>query len=84
MPYFVYVRFLFDNVRKITTSTNVKAFSPDNVLDFTPGDMLSVYWEGNSTTKGGYYDAELLHMTGKNFQAEFFTVSLVKCAIEST
>ncbi|XP_077547928.1 uncharacterized protein LOC144160534 [Haemaphysalis longicornis] len=63
MPYFVYVRFLFDNVRKITLSTNIKAFRPDSVLDFTAGDMHSVYWEGNATTKRGYYEAELLHMT---------------------
>ncbi|XP_077553117.1 uncharacterized protein LOC144167831 [Haemaphysalis longicornis] len=34
--------------------------------------MHSVYWEGNATTKGGYYEAELLHMTGKNAQAEAF------------
>lgn len=51
-------------------------FRPDNVLDFTAGDMHSVYWEGNATTKGGYYEAELLHMTGRNAQAEAFTGEL--------
>lgn len=61
-------------------STNIKAFRPDSVLDFTAGDMHSVYWEGNATTKGGYYEAELLHMTGKNAQAEAFSLSLMKCA----
>lgn len=34
------------------TSTNVQAFHPDSVTDFTPGDMHRVYWEGNAKTKG--------------------------------
>lgn len=63
MQFYVYVKYLFDNVRKVTVSRNVSEFRPKNVDDFEPGRTYSVYWEGDDTTKGGYYDAELLHMT---------------------
>ncbi|XP_064480429.1 uncharacterized protein LOC135393966 isoform X2 [Ornithodoros turicata] len=63
MPYFVYVKFLYDEVKKVTTSKNVKAFNPSHVDDFEPGCTYSVYWDGDDKTRGGYYDAELLHMT---------------------
>ncbi|XP_040361145.1 uncharacterized protein LOC121048643 [Ixodes scapularis] len=63
MEYFVYVKFLFDKVKKVTTSGNVKRFHPEHAQDFNPGDVYSVYWEGDDRTRGGYYEAELLHMT---------------------
>lgn len=65
MQYFVYVRYLSDDVKKVTTSNNVRNFHPEDDDDFTPGDTYLVYWDGDDTTKGGYYDADLLHVTGK-------------------
>lgn len=65
MQYFVYVRYLSDDVKKVTTSNNVRNFHPKDDDDFTPGDTYLVYWDGDDTTKGGYYDADLLHVTGK-------------------
>ncbi|KAH7951399.1 hypothetical protein HPB52_008694 [Rhipicephalus sanguineus] len=64
MKYFVYVKYLTDNVKKVTTSDHVQNLKPRDVNDFAPGDTYSVYWDGDDSTKGGYYDADLLHMTG--------------------
>lgn len=61
--YFVYVRYVFDKVTKVTTSNHVKGFKPKNCNDFKTGDVYSVYWEGDSHTAGAYYEAEILHMT---------------------
>ncbi|XP_037503249.2 uncharacterized protein LOC119378076 [Rhipicephalus sanguineus] len=64
MVYFVYVRYEFDKVKKVTTSNHVKDFMPESCSDFEVGRLYSVYWEGDSRTAGAYYDAEILHMTG--------------------
>ncbi|KAH7985795.1 hypothetical protein HPB49_026264 [Dermacentor silvarum] len=61
--YFVYVRYVFDKVTKVTTSNHVKGFKPKDCNDFKTGDVYSVYWEGDSHTAGAYYEAEILHMT---------------------
>lgn len=63
MVYFVYVRYEFDKVKKVTTSNHVKDFMPESCSDFEVGRLYSVYWEGDSRTAGAYYDAEILHMT---------------------
>ncbi|KAH7980152.1 hypothetical protein HPB49_013459 [Dermacentor silvarum] len=61
--YFVYLRHVFDKVKKVTTSNHVKGFKPKDCNDFKTGDVYSVSWEGDSHTAGAYYEAEILHMT---------------------
>ncbi|KAH6946798.1 hypothetical protein HPB50_015353 [Hyalomma asiaticum] len=63
MIFFVYVRYVFDKVKKVTTSNHVKGFRPKHSRDFKAGEVYSAYWEGDSRTAGSYYEAEILHMT---------------------
>ncbi|KAH6920621.1 hypothetical protein HPB50_028392 [Hyalomma asiaticum] len=63
MIFFVYVRYVFDKVKKVTTSNHVKGCRPKHSRDFKAGEVYSVYWEGDSRTAGSYYEAEILHMT---------------------
>ncbi|KAK8772478.1 hypothetical protein V5799_024278 [Amblyomma americanum] len=45
MEYYVYVKFLEDDVKKIAKSRNVKGFHPADVDDFSAGEIYSVYWK---------------------------------------
>lgn len=65
MDYYVYVKFLQDDVKKVTNARNVKGFRPTDVHDFNAGKTYNVFWEGDEKTRGGYYDAKLLYMTGE-------------------
>lgn len=65
MPYFVYVKFEFDKIKKVVSSKSLRWFDPKDADDFNAGDVYSVYWDGDERTKGRYYDAVILHMTGE-------------------
>ncbi|KAH7975524.1 hypothetical protein HPB52_002620 [Rhipicephalus sanguineus] len=75
MKYFVYVKYMTDNVKKVTTSDHVQNFKPRDVNDFTPGDTYLVYWDGDDSTKGGYYDADFLHMTESKEEMDIYLSS---------
>ncbi|KAL3252689.1 hypothetical protein MRX96_054837 [Rhipicephalus microplus] len=69
MKYFVYVKYLSGNVKKVTMSDQVRNFDPKDVNNFTPGDTYLVYYDSDDITKGGYSDTDLLHMTARETEA---------------
>ncbi|XP_077484050.1 uncharacterized protein LOC144094058 isoform X2 [Amblyomma americanum] len=72
MEYYVYVKLLEDNVKKIAKSRNVKGFRLADVDDFRAGEIYSVYWEGDKKTRVGYYDAKILHMSDSKEEMDAF------------
>ncbi|KAK8771875.1 hypothetical protein V5799_024881 [Amblyomma americanum] len=83
MVYYVYVKFVLNNVKKVTSSVLIKAFHPKSVVDFTAGHIYHVYWERDEKTKGGYYDAEILQMTALPEPAPSVAVTAASAASTS-
>lgn len=48
--------------------SNIKTcadFFPQDVDDYERDTLYEVFWSGDSETPGGYYEATVIHMTGK-------------------
>lgn len=62
---FVYIMFLDDNKATVVQHSEIENFNHDDLNDFDSTKTYSAYWAGDDKTCGGYYDATILHMTGK-------------------
>ncbi|KAM7298855.1 uncharacterized protein ISCGN_019423 [Ixodes scapularis] len=56
-----------------------KNCNPSNVVDFERRTAYKVSWDGDANTRGGYYDAEILELTG---DCVFFTIP--KCDVATS
>lgn len=67
---FVYVRYLFDDVRVVVPVTDIQNFPRDvDTTDFNGNaefPVLKVYWAGDRKTRGGYYQAQVVYLAGKS------------------
>lgn len=61
---FALVRYKIDNKTVIVPTRNIKDFCPVTLEDFNPDVLYKVFWSGNTTTKGGYYEAQIVNMAG--------------------
>lgn len=62
---YVKIKFLEDGKKNVLHEALVKNFRPSNVADFNKKQTYQVFWEGDDNTRGGYYDAQILKLTGK-------------------
>ncbi|XP_040079408.1 uncharacterized protein LOC120836066 [Ixodes scapularis] len=59
---FALVRYEIDNTTAVVSARNIKDFCPVTCEDFNPDLLYDVFWSGNTTTKGGYYHAQIVNM----------------------
>ncbi|CAN7982519.1 unnamed protein product [Ixodes pacificus] len=59
---FVLVRYKVDHTTAIVSSTKIRNFCPTIIEDFNPDVLYEVFWSGDQSTRGGYYEAEIIDM----------------------
>lgn len=50
---------------EVVTRQDVRHFSPRDIDDFERKTYYDLFWRGDDKTCGGYYEAVIVHMTGK-------------------
>ncbi|XP_075534304.1 uncharacterized protein LOC142568110 [Dermacentor variabilis] len=60
---FAYVQYIFDGKTAVVKHCAISDFKPKNVADFQPTKCYSVYWPGDDSTDGDFYEARILHLT---------------------
>ncbi|XP_070385003.1 BEN domain-containing protein 5-like [Dermacentor albipictus] len=60
---FAYVQYLIDGKTAVVKHSAITDFKPKNVADFQPTKSYSVYWAGDDSTDGDFYEARILHLT---------------------
>lgn len=66
---FVLIQYENEHKRYVVRADTVRNFSPMDIEDFDRTKLYEVFWDGDENTRGGYYKAQIHHITGK-----FFTV----------
>ncbi|XP_077551721.1 uncharacterized protein LOC144165812 isoform X2 [Haemaphysalis longicornis] len=66
------IRYKFDSKTAIVEDVLIQNFEPANVADFDPTKAYNVYWKGDDTTEGGYYSANILHLTETKEQMDVY------------
>ncbi|XP_077494407.1 uncharacterized protein LOC144105093 [Amblyomma americanum] len=60
---FVLVQYEGEDKRYVVSDADVRNFAPHDIDDFERGKTYDVFWAGNTTTRGGFYKATIVHMT---------------------
>ncbi|XP_077523649.1 uncharacterized protein LOC144134665 [Amblyomma americanum] len=60
---FVLVQYEGEDKRYVVSDADVRNFAPHDIDDFERGKPYDVFWAGNTTTRGGFYKATIVHMT---------------------
>lgn len=59
----VLVEYVLERKREVVPHKDIRSFFPVDIDDYERDCLYEVFWAGDSVTKGGYYDAKILHMT---------------------
>lgn len=62
---YVLVQYVLEGKREVVEHKDVRGFFPQDVDDYERDTLYEVFWSGDSETRGGYYEATIIHMTGK-------------------
>ncbi|XP_077512734.1 uncharacterized protein LOC144123888 [Amblyomma americanum] len=60
---FVLVQYEGEDKRYVVSDADVRNFAPHDIDDFERGKPYDVFRAGNTTTRGGFYKATIVHMT---------------------
>lgn len=61
----VLVQYEVDLTTEVVQPSAIRGFHPSSVADFDSAKYYEVWWHGDDSVSGGYYEAKVLHMTGK-------------------
>lgn len=62
---FALVRRVLDGKAAVVPVEKVRDFRPLNIHDFNLDILYDVFWSGDDRTKGGFYEARILRVAGK-------------------
>ncbi|XP_077506992.1 uncharacterized protein LOC144116159 [Amblyomma americanum] len=67
---YVLVRYAGEDRSYILQHTDVRDFVPHDIEDYDPKKVYDIFWAGDSSTCGGYYDGKIIHMTDTEEEME--------------
>ncbi|XP_049519132.1 uncharacterized protein LOC125943705 [Dermacentor silvarum] len=68
----VLVQYEVDSTTEVVQPSAIRGFRPTSVADFDGTKDYEVWWHGDDSVSGGYYEAKVLHMTETLEEMEMF------------